>query len=121
MIKFESCPGLRKTTPQEISVHNMIAYKDAFRLNISLGDKVLAPWQDDGRYGPGTVLDGYERRNTQYEGKLISEIIPSWSNYYRFLNGKYFYRVEFNLTLCYVYNTRYERPCCVEHCRAEGK
>ena len=71
MIKFESCPGLRKTAPQEISVHNMIAYKDAFRLNISLGDKVLAPWQDDGRYGPGTVLDGYERRNTQYEGRYV--------------------------------------------------
>ena len=71
MIKFESCPGLRKTAPQEISVHNMIAYKDAFRVNISLGDKVLAPWQDDGRYGPGTVLDGYERRNTQYEGRYF--------------------------------------------------
>jgi hypothetical protein len=46
----------------------MIAYKDAFRLNISLGDKVLAPWQNDGRYGPGTVLDGCERRDTQVEG-----------------------------------------------------
>ncbi len=53
----------------------MIAYKDAFRLNISLGDKVLAPWQNDGRYGPGTVLDGYERRDTHIEGKFSARLL----------------------------------------------
>lgn len=50
----------------------MIAYEDACRLNISFGDKVLAPWQGDGRYGPGTVLDGYERRDIQQEGWCLS-------------------------------------------------
>ena len=62
----------------------MIAFKDAFRLNISLGDKVLAPWQNDGRYGPGTVLDGYERRDTQIEGTFIVRIRAKQNYFYLF-------------------------------------
>lgn len=46
----------------------MIAYKDAIRHHVCIGDKVLAPWQDDGRYGPGTVLDGVDRRDVQPQG-----------------------------------------------------
>ena len=80
VIKLESCPGLRKPALQEISVHNMIAFKDAFRQNISLGDKVLAPWQNDGRYGPGTVLDGFERRDTQIEGDDDGELLVTFFN-----------------------------------------
>ncbi|XP_046845537.1 trichohyalin-like [Xenia sp. Carnegie-2017] len=63
LVKFASCPALRKSSLHEITHHNMIAYEDAYRLSISLGDKVLASWQNDGRYGPGTVLDGYETRS----------------------------------------------------------
>lgn len=39
--------------------------KDALRQPVGIGDKVLAPWQPDGRYGPGTVLDGVDRRDSQ--------------------------------------------------------
>lgn len=46
----------------------MIAYKDAIRHHVCIGDKVLAQWQNDGRYGPGTVLDGVDRRDIQPHG-----------------------------------------------------
>ena len=29
---------------------------------------MLAPWQPDGRYGPGTVIDGVDRRDPQPPG-----------------------------------------------------
>ena len=48
----------------------MMAYKDDIRSHVSWGDKVLAPWQKDGRYGPGVVLDGIERRDGVNEGTL---------------------------------------------------
>ena len=56
----------------------MIAYKDAIRHHVCIGDKVLAPWQDDGRYGPGTVLDGVDRRDLQPQGikKNITSFVP---------------------------------------------
>lgn len=56
----------------------MIAYKDAIRHHVCIGDKVLAPWQDDERYGPGTVLDGVDRRDLQPQGikKNITSFVP---------------------------------------------
>lgn len=51
----------------------MIAYKDAIRHHVCIGDKVLAPWQKDGRYGPGTVLDGVDRRDPQPQGTCIKK------------------------------------------------
>lgn len=67
-MQFDPCPAMRKPSVQDTSIHNMIAYKDGIRSHVSLGDKVLAPWQHDGRYGPGTVLDGIDRRDAQPEG-----------------------------------------------------
>ena len=69
-MEFDQCPALRKPHLQEVALFDMVAYKDAIRHHVCIGDKVLAPWQNDGRYGPGTVLDGVDRRDVQPQGKL---------------------------------------------------
>lgn len=60
----------------------MIAYKDAIRHHVCIGDKVLAPWQHDGRYGPGSVLDGVDRRDVQPKGNHLQLLILfiTWKN-----------------------------------------
>ncbi|XP_048578753.1 uncharacterized protein LOC5513500 isoform X2 [Nematostella vectensis] len=68
VIEFHKCPALRKPHVQETPVQDFIAYKDAVRQHVCLGDKVLAPWQPDGRYGPGTVIDGVDTRDLQPPG-----------------------------------------------------
>lgn len=70
IVEFDQCPALRKPHLQEVALFDMVAYKDAIRHHVCIGDKVLAPWQNDGRYGPGTVLDGVDRRDVQPQGKL---------------------------------------------------
>ena len=70
VVEFDQCPALRKPHLQEVALFDMVAYKDAIRHHVCIGDKVLAPWQNDGRYGPGTVLDGVDRRDVQPQGKL---------------------------------------------------
>lgn len=55
----------------------MVAYKDAIRHHVCIGDKVLAPWQNDGRYGPGTVLDGVDRRDVQPQGTYFYFVLLS--------------------------------------------
>ena len=62
---------MRKPIIQETSVPNMIAYKDAMRASASLGDNVLAPWKQDGCYGPGTVLDDYFGKGNIRSGASI--------------------------------------------------
>ncbi|XP_078583150.1 uncharacterized protein LOC144865931 isoform X3 [Branchiostoma floridae x Branchiostoma japonicum] len=62
MIEFDKVPTL-KSRMQETGIYDMIAHVDAFRHKIVPGDKVLAPWEVTGqRFGPGTVLEGVERR-----------------------------------------------------------
>ncbi|XP_078663457.1 uncharacterized protein LOC144906758 isoform X1 [Branchiostoma floridae x Branchiostoma belcheri] len=62
MIEFDKAPTL-KSRMQETGIYDMIAHVDAFRHKIVPGDKVLAPWEETGRrFGPGTVLEGVERR-----------------------------------------------------------
>ena len=68
--EFDQCPALCKPHLQEVALFDMVAYKDAIRHHVCIGDKVLAPWQNDGRYGPGTVLDGVDRRDVPPQGKL---------------------------------------------------
>ena len=65
---------------QDVGLHDMVAYKDAVRHHVCLGDKVLAPWQPDGRYGPGTVLDGVDRRDPQPEGKV--NLLNNFRNFF---------------------------------------
>ena len=72
VVEFNQCPALRKPHLQEVPLFDMIAYKDAIRHHVCIGDKVLAPWQNDGRYGPGTVLDGVDRRDLQPQGTVMS-------------------------------------------------
>ncbi|CAH1250089.1 C11orf16 [Branchiostoma lanceolatum] len=62
MIEFDKVPTL-KSRMQETGIYDMIAHLDAFRHKIVPGDKVLAPWEVTGqRFGPGSVLEGVERR-----------------------------------------------------------
>ena len=68
VIEFDKCPALRKPGVQDTPLYDLLAYKDVIRHHVCLGDKVLAPWQPDGRYGPGTVLDGVDRRDPQPPG-----------------------------------------------------
>ena len=73
----------------------MIAYKDAIRHHVCLGDKVLAPWQPDGRYGPGTVLDGIDRRDPQPTGKLEEGYKMKGLNQIVLLNENIFTEYDF--------------------------
>lgn len=80
VVKFDACSTVRKAVVQETSVHHMIAYKDAIRSHVALGDKVLAPWQQDGCYGPGTVLEGVDRRDAQTEGCEDGRLLVTFFN-----------------------------------------
>lgn len=63
-----------ETAYQDTHVYDIIDYEDAKRHTILTGDKVLAPWEPEGeRYGPGTVLEGHEKRQAEGpEDKLIT-------------------------------------------------
>ncbi|KAJ7333601.1 hypothetical protein OS493_017143 [Desmophyllum pertusum] len=80
VVEFDQCPALRKPHLQEVALFDMIAYKDAIRHHVCIGDKVLAPWQNDGRYGPGTVLDGVDRRDLQPQGYEGGNILVAFYN-----------------------------------------
>lgn len=80
VVEFEKCPALRKPHLQEVPLFDMIAYKDAIRHHVCIGDKVLAPWQNDGRYGPGTVLDGVDRRDLQPHGYEGGDLLVAFYN-----------------------------------------
>jgi len=80
VVEFNQCPALRKPHLQEVPLFDMIAYKDAIRHHVCIGDKVLAPWQNDGRYGPGTVLDGVDRRDLQPQGFDGGDLIVAFYN-----------------------------------------
>ncbi|XP_015779495.1 PREDICTED: uncharacterized protein LOC107357369 [Acropora digitifera] len=80
VVEFDQCPALRKPHLQEVALFDMIAYKDAIRHHVCIGDKVLAPWQHDGRYGPGSVLDGVDRRDVQPKGYNGGDILVAFYN-----------------------------------------
>lgn len=80
VVEFDQCLALRKPHLQEVALFDMIAYKDAVRHHVCIGDKVLAPWQDDGRYGPGSVLDGVDRRDVQTKGYEGGELLVAFYN-----------------------------------------
>jgi len=80
VVEFDQCPALRKPHLQEVPLFDMIAYKDAIRHHVCIGDKVLAPWQNDGRYGPGTVLDGVDRRDLQPQGFEGGDLLVAFYN-----------------------------------------
>jgi len=80
VVEFEQCPALCKPHLQEVTLFDMVAYKDAIRQHVCIGDKVLAPWQNDGRYGPGTVLDGVDRRDVQPQGYEGGELLVAFYN-----------------------------------------
>ncbi|XP_060597084.1 LOW QUALITY PROTEIN: uncharacterized protein LOC132751004 [Ruditapes philippinarum] len=68
-----------ETAYQDTHVFDIIDYDDARRHTILTGDKVLAPWEPEGeRYGPGTVLEGHEKR--QAEGPEDKSITVSFTN-----------------------------------------
>ena len=69
-MKFDDCPALySRNLQQETPLKNMISYEDALRNDIHVGDKVLAPFKEDGRYEPGTVVEGFDLRKNKQEGK----------------------------------------------------
>lgn len=80
VVEFDKCPALCKPHLQEVALFDMIAYKDAIRHHVCIGDKVLAPWQNDGRYGPGTVLDGVDRRDVQPQGYEGGNLLVAFYN-----------------------------------------
>ena len=69
MVKFDDCPALlSRHEVQSTYLKNMISYEDALRNDIHVGEKVLAPVCMDGKYEPGTVVEGYDIRKTKDSG-----------------------------------------------------
>ena len=56
---------------QETLLLNMISYQDALQNDIHVGEKVLAPFKEDGKYEPGTVVEGADIRKGQPDGKNV--------------------------------------------------
>ncbi|CAK8693273.1 unnamed protein product [Clavelina lepadiformis] len=80
LIEFNRTRKGRDLRMQETALHDMIAVNDALRHSIVADDKVLAPWQQDGkRYGPGKVLRGIERRNTIGDPKDSDIVVTFWN------------------------------------------
>ena len=71
-MKFDDCPALSaRYLEQETPLENIISYEDALRNDISVGEKALVPFRDDGKYGPATVVGGYDLRNADHKGKYV--------------------------------------------------
>ena len=71
-MKFENCPALiSKHLVQDIALKNIISYEDALRNDIYVGEKVLVPVGDDGRYKPGTVVEGFDMRKSKRAGRFL--------------------------------------------------
>lgn len=67
-VKFDDCPALSaRYLEQETPLENIISYEDALRNDISVGEKALVPFRDDGKYGPATVVGGYDLRNADHK------------------------------------------------------
>eukprot|EP00794_Sanderia_malayensis_P012636 gene12637-13934_t len=73
-IEFNNCRSMPKgKTQSNTDLHDIISFEDANRHSITLGDKVLAPFNGDGSYAPGTVVEVHDGDNSQlvtfYDGK----------------------------------------------------
>ncbi|CAF0728052.1 unnamed protein product [Didymodactylos carnosus] len=67
---------------QETTLHDIIHYRDALMHTIKRGDYVLGPIVDSqGKYVPGEVLDGFEKRSSCEDGEEKLLVI-------HFTNGK---------------------------------
>ena len=71
-MRFDNCLALQKSfLEQETCLENIISYTDGLRNDIYVGDKVLAPVGEDGRYGSGVLVEGVDLRKGQSEGKVL--------------------------------------------------
>lgn len=62
--------GFSESDFQATYLFDIIHYTDAILHKIKIGDYVLAPDGHQGRYVPGEVLDGFERRASCEREKL---------------------------------------------------
>ena len=68
-VEFDPCSALRhKCSEQKTNLQDMIAYNDALRNGAYEGDKVLAPFMNDGKYVPATIVEGVDSRKTRRKG-----------------------------------------------------
>ena len=68
-VKFDDCPAILSShIVQDTALKNIISYEDALRNDISVGEKVLVPVGNDGKYKPGTVVEGVDIRKTKQLG-----------------------------------------------------
>ena len=72
MVEFgpRSTGGFNESDFQPTFLFDIIHYTDALMHKIQIGDFVLAPDGQQGRFVPGEVLDGFERR-ASCESKYI--------------------------------------------------
>lgn len=65
-MRFDDCLALYPhQLEQKVPLQNMISYEAALRSNVNVGEKVLVPLKDDGRYGPGTVVEDIGLNKTE--------------------------------------------------------
>ncbi|CAF4306914.1 unnamed protein product [Adineta steineri] len=83
MIEFgpRSAGGFSESDFQPTYLFDIIHYTDALMHKIQTGDFVLAPDGHEGRFVPGEVLDGFEKRASCESGEIRPLII-------HFANGK---------------------------------
>ena len=91
-VKFDDCPAIFAShVVQDTALRNIISYEDALRNDISVGEKVLAPVGDDGKYKPGTVVEGVDIRKTKQLGN--------------FECFSHFFSVSWEIWFCYFYKS----------------
>lgn len=82
MIEFgpRATGGFSESDFQATYLFDIIHYTDALMHNIKTGDFVLAPDGQQGRFVPGEVLDGFEKR-ASCESKSVLFILLSRSSF----------------------------------------
>lgn len=78
MVEFgpRSAGGFNESDFQPTFLFDIIHYADALMHKIQTGDFVLAPEGPAGRYVPGEVLDGFEKRDSCESKPSFSVISP---------------------------------------------
>nr|CAB3263236.1 uncharacterized protein LOC104266709 [Phallusia mammillata] len=80
LIEFDRTKKGRDLRMQETALHDIIALNDALRHSVVADDKVLAPWESDGkRYGPGKVVRGVEKRHTVGDERDSDVVVSFWN------------------------------------------
>ncbi|XP_043921197.1 uncharacterized protein LOC122796635 [Protopterus annectens] len=84
LVEFDKCKKVRgkpQYCMQETAWYDIIQYENARRHPIGPGHRVLAPWEKNmDCYGPGTVLQGSERRDPTSEDDSNDGIIINFWN-----------------------------------------